>query len=271
MFRYIPGSVRTHLRDLPRARRVKDEVETRVPLAHAADLTHVDIPYPYLFVGTHHKTGTVWLETVFKRFAQLSSTTFRNIRRDDLIVRDRPREIAFDDHCAFEDFDLSKGRGFRMIRDPRDVLISAMHYHRRSSEKWLHQPRADGRTYQETINAFSDEDALLFEIDESAGRAIAEMIRFDGGETVKTIHYEDYIDDSDMEKWFALLRWSGLRSADLILALQALYEESLFGLKRKGGHIRSGSKRQWQDKLSDRVLARLEERFPAALKTLGYE
>jgi hypothetical protein len=268
----VSNLARKRLRKNKTARRLKDEVNRRSSaLAQGADLSAVEIPHPFLFVGAHHKTGTVWLTDVFERFAQLSRASYYNVREDRRIERERPREVLFDHHCTFQDFDISQGRGFRMVRDPRDVLISAMHYHRRGSEAWLHRPRADGRTYVETVNALSDEDALLFEIDENSGKTIREMLAFDGGDTVKTIHYEDYIDDANMEQWFDLLLWSGLRSADLILGQQALYENSLFGLKQKGGHVRSGKKQQWREKLSDKVLSRLDETFPGAIEELGYE
>lgn len=263
--------MRDQLRTNPTARRLNDVVRRREVLSLTAKFENVEIPYPDLFIGTHHKTGTAWLQAVFVRFAQISHCTFHNIRSGQLDDRDRPRRILFDYHCAFEDYNLKNGRGFRMVRDPRDVLISAMHYHRRGSEAWMHRERSDGRTYVETINTLSDEDALLFEIDENTGKTIREMTSFNGGDAVKTVHYEDYIDDSNMENWFSLLLGSGLRSVDLILAQQALYEKSLFGMKQKGGHIRSGAKQQWRGKLSDKVLARFQDRFPHAVEILGYE
>ncbi|MEM1275520.1 MAG: sulfotransferase domain-containing protein [Pseudomonadota bacterium] len=158
-----------------------------------------------------------------------------------------------------------------MVRDPRDMLVSAVRYHRTSNEGWLHKPGPNGKTYKETINAMSDEDAYLFEIDGSTGKELRRILDFKQTATIKLVHYEDYVTDRNLCKWRDLLEWAGLRSADLILAQQALYEHSLFGMQKKGGHVRSGNSGQWRDKLSDKVLLRLDDRFPNLLREMGYD
>lgn len=265
------GALRRRLHDQPLVRRgLRWWRGEDLSLARRADLSAVPIAVPEVYVGTHHKSGTVWLTGVFRRIAERTDARYRNLFWGHDVARGRARTVIVDPHSRFEGVDLSQGRGIRMVRDPRDLLVSAVHYHRRAEEPWLLRPRADGRSYRETMRALDDEAAALFELDNVTGRVIGEMLAFDGGETVRTVRYEDLVGDADLTLWHPLLHWLGFRSADLLIADQCVWEGSLFGLGGRGGHVRSGRPGEWRDALTERVLARLDARFPDALARLGY-
>lgn len=58
-------------------------------------------------------------------------------------------------------------RGLHLIRDPRDVILSGMHYHLRAPEKWLHDPEPDygGLSYQEKLNSLDGDGRLFLEME----------------------------------------------------------------------------------------------------------
>jgi len=270
---WVPFPVRQRLKRSPHVMRLMKRMRgDHLPFHERLTFDGIPPLEHDLYVGTHHKAGTVWLETTCLTFCELSRSTFVHRGKDVTIPRERHR-VLFDYKARTEGLDLDRVRGFRMVRDPRDVIVSAMHYHRKADEPWLHHPlpRFEGRTYQQQINTLGDEDALLFEIDNSSGQVIRDMLAFDGGEAVRTIRYEDYIADSDMLLWHRLFHDLGLRRLDLLLAMQALYQNSLFGLAGGRVHIRSGGSRQWERAFTPRVRDHYEATFADAAVRLGYD
>ncbi len=99
------------------------------------------------YVGTYHKTGTVWMGRVFKSFARRSGmrliTAGPPLQPDDDVVwpelTSSRRVIALDMHStrAAAVQREPNFRGFRVVRDPRDQLISS-----RRREQSLLEPRA---------------------------------------------------------------------------------------------------------------------------------
>jgi hypothetical protein len=117
-----------------------------------ADLEGVPMAFPRLLVGTCRKSGTVWLRQIFSEVSVRTRAEFHHSLRCKLHDGDR-RWIHLDTDSTFAGIDRARTRGLRMIRDPRDMVISSMHYHRRSSEPWPHRPRGEGMTYQEKSRA----------------------------------------------------------------------------------------------------------------------
>ncbi|MEM9809930.1 MAG: hypothetical protein AAF788_01780 [Pseudomonadota bacterium] len=229
---------------------------------------------PALYVGTYHKTGTVWLESTFRTFAAFTDSSFLHRQRPALNTIRQRHKVVFDWKADITAAELTGHRGFRMVRDPRDVIVSGMHYHRKTKEKWCHVPSDTfgGRSYQEAINQYNDEDALLFEIDNKGGEIIQRMLDFDGNDDIRTVHYETFIADKDLLAWHELLHWAGLRRYDLFLAQQALYERSLFGLAGKNNkHIRSGAARQWEEAFTPKVMDHFKASLGDAPQKLGYQ
>ena len=92
--------------------------------------TDVELPSVVL-VGTHHRAGTVWLSSIFSQLADQLGLGF------DMGMRHRIQPgayIHFDHHSAFDLSELDRDhRGLHVRRDPRDVVVSAAHYHRHLS------------------------------------------------------------------------------------------------------------------------------------------
>ena len=86
--------------------------------------------------------------------------------------------------------------GIHFRRDPRDLVVSAGFYHKRSNEPQLHVPseKFGGKTYQEFVNAMeSMEDVFLFEMDHSAGMNIGQMLQWDYNRGFLELKYEDLV------------------------------------------------------------------------------
>ena len=167
-------------------------------------------------------------------------------------------------------------RGVHIVRDPRDVLISATHYHLRARERWLHlpRPRFGGGTYQEAIrSAGTIRDALLFELRHRTRRVIRGMTSFPRLPGVPTITYESLIADDALLTFEEMFSFLGFSGPTLEVALKCAIDNSiaLNAARPRSGHIRSGKPEQWRE-VFDRGLG---QRFAAeagdALIALGYE
>ena len=137
-----------------------------------------------VIVATHHKTGTVWMATVFKAIAEDLNATYVDYWAEKSRVEEALKRtfVLFNYDSDFRGHSqlLSRDdvRILHVIRDPRDVLISAMHYHRRANESWLHEPVPgyDNITYQRRLNAFETRyEQYVFEMENSTDSTLRDM------------------------------------------------------------------------------------------------
>lgn len=228
-------------------------------------------------VGTFHKTGTMLMLRVLGEFADHAGAGFWNIG-----LGAAPPEgwrIGFDWWSDFADHgvDPAGHPTVLLIRDPRDVIVSSMKFHRRSDEPWLHVPRPElgGRTYsQASRDCASDEERFHFELDHQAGETIRDMLaaRRDPAHGASLfLPIEDLMGDPTLAGYRRLFDHLGTSPAHLPLALAAAFRHSVFnpGFVRTR-HITSGRARVWEGALPGSVLEALEARFPGAAEALGY-
>src|SRR4051812_14121150 len=99
-----------------------------------------------IVVATHHKTGTVWMDGVFKVIAGDLGARYINFREDQRRLQEHLHspfilfcyDSDFGDHAAV--LDRKDVRPAHLTRDPRDVVIPPMPSHKAARESWLHEP-----------------------------------------------------------------------------------------------------------------------------------
>jgi hypothetical protein len=232
-------------------------------------------------VTTHHKTGTVWANQIFKRIGAALDIPVAISRRDQgatplvapVIVC--TSEYSFESSYPGASLSRDDVRIMHMIRDPRDVCISGMHYHLRSKEKRLHVKKAryGHRTYQTALRGFrTTRRRLHFEIEFSLAKNLENMLQWDYTRpNAYEVKYEDLIVDYDGELFRKIVTRLELPQPEL--CLQAFQDASLFGGKVEGQkvHVRSGKPAQWLSVFDQRLARKFLKTFGPALITLGYE
>ncbi|WGH80073.1 sulfotransferase family protein [Jannaschia ovalis] len=241
-------------------------------------------------VGTHHKTGTLWMRAVFRRLAAAlgieSHVTYP--ARGDGLVPEIDRVFLFSWSSRFPEalLDRPDARVLHVIRDPRDVLLSGCRYHHHApeaGEAFLHAPREDlgGLTYQQHLNALEDpEEKLLFEMREKHAQTLQEMLDwdYDRPNTIEA-RYEDLIADESCDGFREHLRDLGLTEPEVAKGVEIFWAKSLFGGlaeeaargERIRAHVASGRVAQWREALPRRVAEAYAAEYGAGLVKLGYE
>ncbi|RGP41265.1 hypothetical protein BPTFM16_01561 [Altererythrobacter insulae] len=234
-------------------------------------------PAPCL-IGTFHKTGTMLVWRIFEELAHYASFQFWNIGMDAEAPNDW--RVGFEWWSDFKDHGLkvTAHPTAAIIRDPRNVLVSSMKFHRMSGEPWLHIPldELDGRTYQQALLALPDDEARLhFELENQGGSTIADMLaakRSASHAETLFMPLEDLMGDRTLRPYKLLFEHLGITEAYLPLAMSVAFEHSVFrpGFK-KTSHITSGKAQVWKQAIPESVLAALDERYPDAAAELGYD
>jgi hypothetical protein len=236
-------------------------------------------------IATHHKTGTVWMASIFRELAEQLALSFIEFNPQNGPIAPpaaRAPGIVQDQHSRWFELNappeqLVSDRIFHLIRDPRDVIISGMHYHRVSKEPWLHQPDENfgGLTYQQKLNSFSGDGArYLFEM--SQLKAIGRMLAWPRGRAdCFECRYEDLIADRSGDVFRQAVRHLGFDETQSAIALKIYREKHIFREEgREGisvGHVRSGAARQWPAIFDHALATAFIDRFGNALVRLGYE
>jgi len=251
--------------------------------------TVVSTPARFICVGTHHKTGTIWMRKVFRAISKDQDIPFMQCYRAKRLVdaAETGPQIIVNWSSSFpkELMDMGHARFIHIIRDPRDVLLSGMRYHRIAplgNEKFLRETKREwgGKTYQDHLNALPDDHArLLFEMNHKHDKTVGEMLKWSYGHPhAADVKYENLIEDADCAQFRAILTEFDIDGLDIDRACQTYWDLSLFGglakkddmTERTALHVSSGKKAQWVTKLPREIAEPYAEKYADALKALGY-
>ncbi|MEL6207091.1 MAG: glycosyltransferase family 2 protein [Pseudomonadota bacterium] len=246
-------------------------------------------PGRLLCLGTHHKTGTIWMRRVLRQISDDQNIPMQQLLRIQAMQR-LPKEgagilVHWDADFPRPLYQLEDARIIHVIRDPRDVLLSGMRYHRvapHAREKYLleTQPGWGGLNYQDYLNALPDDCArLIFEMDGKHRITVEEMLAWHcGAANTIELRYEDLIVDTDCSLFRSALEEAAIDGLDIDKAIAAYWKHSLFGGiadpnardDRVALHVRSGAPAQWRTALPREVAEPYAAQFGDALKILGY-
>lgn len=245
-----------------------------------------------VMVGTHHKTGTVWMLEIFRSFGKRAGIPVLNFSRhcEELgIELDRCDELLFGYGLAFDGIILAnhaegfgllsrnlpknRARMFHVVRDPRDIVISSANYHVTSEEPWLHVPDAafGGMTYQEKISTYdSFDERVLFEIENVSAHTVAGIRSLLGIDDIRIFKYEDLM--SEPETFEQLFDFCGFDARHKQHFMKSVYDHSYFGetSAEDSEHGSDGRIEQWREKLSSRTRLAAEQAFGDVIKRLDY-
>lgn len=246
-------------------------------------------PARFICIGTHHKTGTIWMRKVFRAISRDQDIPFMQCYRAKKLAEaaETGPQIIVNWSSSFPQplLDMDHARFIHIIRDPRDVLLSGMRYHRIAplgNEKFLREERAEwgGKNYQDHLNALPDDHArLMFEMENKHDKTVQEMLGWTYGHPhAADVKYENLIEDSDCAQFRAILTDFNIEGLDIDRACQTYWDLSLFGgLAKKDAredrvalHVSSGKKAQWVTKLPREIAEPYAERYQPALEKLGY-
>jgi hypothetical protein len=169
---------------------------------------------PLYAIFGHHKCATMWLEDIARLACQRLNLNLGVVYDEDQFGRDLPAWLAREraDFLVYGNADIEFSRslppfrGVHVIRDPRDIVVSAYysHLHSHSTSEWKELV-----SHRERLQALDKEAGLAEEI-RFRGRSFGHMATWDyDQENVLEIRFED-ITVSSYETVLAAFEWMGL-------------------------------------------------------------
>jgi len=240
-------------------------------------------PGPLLVHCAHHKIGTVWFQRVLSTVAGFYGLRFTEVPA--AYGTDRPAAVLgsevdvaiFDRANDFQPEELG-GRDYRgshLIRDPRDVVVSGYHYHLRTDESWVREPkeRYGGLGYQAFLQSLDEHDGLMAEIERCARSTLAEMGHWPYGRPeFLELRYEDVVHHEE-EVFTRLFRFYRLNDGAVARGLKIVEQFSRRHGPHAGDadpHVRSGEPGEWRRHFGADHVARMKELTGDLVVRLGY-
>jgi hypothetical protein len=232
----------------------------------------------------HHKVGTVWFQRVLSTVAGFYGLRFTEVPASydrppgspafgsdiDIVLYHRANDFRPEEDGA------RPYRGSHLIRDPRDVVVSGYHYHRRTDEAWVHEPkeRFGGLSYQAFLHSVNEHDGLMAEIDRCARSSVAEMDTWSYSRPeILELRYEDAVRDEE-ETFTRLFRFYRFNDAAVQQGLNIVEQFSRpqgSGAGDADPHVRSGQPGEWRRHFGDDHVARFKQLTGDLVVRLGYE
>ncbi len=202
-------------------------------------------PHPLIVHCCHHKVGTVWFKRVFRAVSDAYGLFAFFGEQQHL---PRSAELFLQDHSRIDRVTLPDFRGSHLIRDPRDVVVSAYFYHCKTEEAWVRRPdeKYGGRSYQQYLLSLNREDGLLAEIDRCARTCLRDMTNWDYGDArFLELHYETLIEDEE-NVFRRLFEHYGFKPSAVERCVDIALGFSIEKTRATSRHIRSGRPGEWR-------------------------
>lgn len=177
-------------------------------------------------------------------------------------------------------------RVVRMVRDPRDMLVSGYFYHKRSAEHWcdLVDPTdvdwmmvngavptslPANQSLAGYLEGATVEEGLLAEID-FRRHHYASMLEWpEQDPRIRLFRYEDIVGD-EIRAFGEIFDFLGVSGAARWLGLFVAGRQRASRQAGRLSHIRNPDSGQWRRHFTERVAATFNERYGAVLDRYGY-
>jgi len=230
-----------------------------------------------IFVGTHHKSGTMLFAKIFKAIAKELSLNFYAGLQPQLPPE---TQIWFNERSRIQTECFETIGGIHVVRHPLDLICSAYRYHLLGNERWLNipdtgdRPHLNGLTYKQKLSTFSVRDGVLFEMKHFSSHILGNMYDWDYEDRrFLNVKFEDTVLDFDgtLSNIFSFV---GLDPSECLpiaqqFDLQRLGQERIDAISHvtnKNGNL------SWKDYfVDDEMIDQFRKCFPDdLLSKLGY-
>ena len=238
---------------------------------------------PLLIYCGHHKCGSVWIRGIVENISKALGLEYFNGRNGNLykhnlkgFVKENNIDFIALANARLEDVEnIINFRGFHVIRDPRDICVSAYYSHRYShSAVGLEDIR-------EQLHSSSPEEGLMLVIKDRV-RQFEMMHNWDYfNPYIMEIKMEQLISDSfvifrRIFDFLGLSGESGLTDGLLHEILETQSFEKKSGGRKPGeedikSHFRKGISGDWKNHFTSEHIEYFREHYNDLLIKLGYE
>jgi hypothetical protein len=227
--------------------------------------------------------------STFNRYS-LGQNRYRSFGglRDEFLSNPKRYQVASVRASRLRFEDVAQDTKFSLfVRDPRDLIVSGYHYHKKGAEKWCHEKRPkgsdfdsfgdapvkdtpSGESYYDHLNRVSVEDGLIAEIKfrKRSFEAQRHWARIQS-DRLLLLKYEDIL-GREVEAFRRLASYYELSLIDTQKFLFFAKRNSAPRKVSQGGHIRNPSPSQWRSIFSPKVEAFFDEHQGETMDVLGY-
>lgn len=276
------------------------------PLAMYRRMVHWRRSVPYVFLLTHHKTGTVLFLNAFRRIASHLNVSMSIEHGQVSRLPDSSRVILFPHSLIDKSVLGHRFRGVHVRRDPRDIIVSGYLYHKRCKEPWCiavpprdvthmshavipyqrehysdewkqdYIRRLGNKSYQQNLLERNEEEGLIWEMENCGAWTIEDLLAWDyaGDARILEITLEDVVSAFDAQ-FAQVLKHIGFSDALTSECVSLIQPENLSSMGKdrieRHPHISASSLSKWREYFTDKLEHRFRELFPNAVEQLGYE
>ena len=241
---------------------------------------------------------TKYYQSIFKRMKPMTYMHFRTDRPEftNAVLEKRFDVMSLNNKVFNFDKVPTHYKGSHFIRDPRDLCVSGMNYHRKTDEAWVHVEHGPQKyknilkpamkmdlkpvipeekvTIQKYLQGINDNEALLFEIcwRDHAGHFEA-MQEWDyENKNILEFKYEE-IFGNELDCFRQLFEHYGLPPSLFKKGMKLAERQSFKKVSEKNQtiHTNKGTSGQWEGHFKNKHVKLFSELFPGLLEKTGYD
>lgn len=241
---------------------------------------------PTLVHCSYHKCLTVFANRCFSATLGEAYRSFSG-PLDAFYAQHRHFAVSATSDFAVDVTRLDDFRISRFVRDPRDLLVSGYHYHRKGIEAWTTRlvptaeswratgarPAAlqDGESYADCLRRISVEDGLIAEMEFRAPH-FCSMLAWPADARIRVWKYEDILgrEGETMDEVVAHYGWEPSDPRRITVRQEGERWRAGDGRLAWDAHVRDPRAGQWRDLFTPAVARAFTARFPTLIADLGY-